>query len=50
MALAVCNCADSELIGDAVTAQAGLGNYRSIREAAHAVVRITKRYTPGKTI
>jgi xylulokinase len=44
--LAVCNCADAELIGDAVIAQAGLGNYKSIKEAADAIVKIIKVYEP----
>jgi xylulokinase len=44
--LAVCNCADAELIGDAVMAQTGLGNYGSLKDAADALVKITKIYTP----
>ncbi|MCK9168788.1 MAG: FGGY-family carbohydrate kinase [Treponema sp.] len=44
--LAVCNCPDAELIGDAVSAQTGLGTYSSIRKAADAIVKITKIYTP----
>lgn len=44
--LAVCNCPDAELIGDAVIAQTGLGTYRSIKDAADAIVKITKVYTP----
>ena len=44
--LAVCNCPDAELIGDAVSAQFGLGTYSSIQEAAGTIVKITKVYTP----
>jgi xylulokinase len=44
--LAVCNCADAELLGDAAIAQAGLGNYKSIKEAADAIVKIIKVYEP----
>lgn len=47
--LAVCNCPDAELIGDAVTALTGLGEYNSIQEAADSIVKITKVYTPGHT-
>jgi xylulokinase len=45
--LAVCNCADSELIGDAVMAQTGLGTYHSLQEAAQSLVKIKKIYEPG---
>lgn len=44
--LAVCNYADAELIGDAVMAQKGLGNFSSIEEAAEAIVKVTKLYEP----
>lgn len=44
--LAMCNCADAELIGDAIVALTGLGVFDSIESAADAVVKITKLYTP----
>jgi len=48
--LAVCNCPDSELIGDAVMARTGMGAYASIQEAADALVKIAKVYTPETAV
>jgi len=48
MTLEVCNCADSELIGDACAAWFGLGKYSSIKQAAESIVKITKRFMPEK--
>lgn len=45
--LAVCNHADSELIGDAAVAFKGLGFYNTIEEAANDIVKITKIYEPN---
>lgn len=45
--LAVCNYADAELIGDAVIAQKGLGNFNSIEEAADALVKVTRLFEPS---
>ena len=37
--LNVCECSDSELIGDACTAWYGLGKFNSLQEAAAALVK-----------
>lgn len=47
--ISVCNIADAELLGNAVTAQTALGRYDSITDAANALVKITKTYMPGKS-
>lgn len=46
MELLVCNCADSELVGDACAAFYGLGKYSSLKDAAENIVKITKRFVP----
>ena len=46
MTLEICNCADSELTGDACVAWTGLGLYKSIEEAADKIVKVTKRFIP----
>ena len=40
---------DGELMGDAVVAFAALGEYRSIEEAAHRMVTVTRRFEPDAT-
>jgi len=47
--ISVCNIADAELLGNAVTAQTALGRYDSITDAANALVKITKTYMPDKS-
>lgn len=47
--ISVCNIADAELLGNAVTAQTALGRYNSIADAANALVKITKTYMPDKS-
>lgn len=46
MTLEICNCADSELTGDACAAWTGLGLYPSIQDAAGKIVKVTKRFLP----
>lgn len=46
MTLEICNCADSELTGDACAAWYGLGVYESIQDAANHIVKVTKRFIP----
>lgn len=46
MTLEICNCADSELTGDACAAWYGLGDYASIQDAANHIVKVTKRFIP----
>ncbi len=48
--LAVCNCNDCELIGDACAAFTGLGYYSSIKQAANSLVKETKVYYPYENI
>lgn len=46
MTLEICNCADSELTGDACAGWYGLGLYSSIQDAADYMVKVTKRFFP----
>lgn len=47
--LSVCLSADAELIGDAVFAQTALGKYKTLKEAADSIVKISEIYTPKQT-
>jgi len=44
MKLKVCECSDSELLGDAAAAWFGLGKYKSLQEAAENIVKEKKSY------
>ena len=48
MTLEICNCADSELTGDACAAWFGLGVYGSLQDAANHIVKVTKRFIPNE--
>jgi sugar (pentulose or hexulose) kinase len=50
MTLEICNCADSELTGDACAAWFGLGVYGSLQDAANHIVKVTKRFIPNESI
>lgn len=47
--IAVCNIADSELIGNAAIAMFGLGIYNSIQTAANAIVKHTQVFSKKQT-
>lgn len=42
MKIHVCNCEDSELLGDAVTAYYGLKKYSSLQDAANHIIKVKK--------
>ena len=46
MKIALANCSDAELLGDACVALAGLGRYSNIREAAAKIIKESKVYLP----
>jgi len=43
----VCDFPDAELVGDHILARVALGDFDSLEEAAFALVRTTKRFTPA---
>ena len=43
--IAVCACPDAELLGNAVCANVGLGKYRTVQEAADALVSVQNVYS-----
>lgn len=47
MMIGVTNCADAELIGDAILARVGLGEYHSIKDAANVMVKVEKIFYPA---
>lgn len=44
MKLMVCECSDSELLGDACAAWFGLGKFKSLQDAAENIVRVSRKY------
>ena len=44
---ALCSIADCELLGDAVLAFVGLGEYKTIQEAADAIVKEAQVFEPA---